>query len=145
MGVYKHVCAVAVASVLLLGLTTAQAADKEPAAYQKDFEGWSSTVAQLQKADTGGVTGTEIEMIRTLVSQGQAFLAGDKLDAIDPLLMRAEAIAWFVRSKHRRLKLEAQANAMEAQAAKTQGEAVAIKTAADTVEARFEKLEAQGL
>ena len=102
-------------------------------------------MVELQKADTTGTMAKEIEMIRTLVSQGQAFVAADKLDDIDPLLERAGAFELYIRAVLNRMEATAAAEAAEAQAVEAEKLAQESKAQADATEARFNELEAAGL
>jgi hypothetical protein len=124
---------------------TADAEDKNAKYYQKQFEQWSKAIADLKQGDPSGVTAQEIEVIRTLISQAQAFLASDKLDAIEPLLRRIEAQAEFVRAKLDRTQADDTARIAEEAAAAAEKQAQEATAAADAAEAKVKSLEAQGL
>jgi hypothetical protein len=84
-------------------------------------------------------------VIRTWISQAQAFLASEKLEEIEPLLRRIEAQAEYVRAKITRLSAEDAADEAEELAKTAQAEAQEIKQNADAAAQKLEKLESQGL
>ena len=123
----------------------AQAAEKDAKFYQKQFDHWSKVIADLKGADVTEEAGQDIEVIRTWISQAQAFLASEKLDEIEPLLRRIEAQAEYVRAKVTRLAAEDAADEAEELAKTAQAEAQKMKANADTAAKQLEKLESQGL
>lgn len=131
----------------LLG-AAALAADKEERDeqfYQKSFETLATKIAGLEKADKDKVAAKEIETIRTLVGQGQAFLANEKLKKIDPLLDRAEALVPLAKARQRRVDLDRQAEQAESEAIESETRAGEAKAAADETEQRYNDLESKGL
>jgi len=136
---------VLVVGLLVLGGVGAQAAEKNSKYYQKQFTHWSKVIADLKEADVTEGAGQDIEVIRTWISQAQAFLASEKLDEIEPLLRRIEAQAEYVRAKVTRLAAEDAADEAEELAKTAQAEALKMKANADTAAKHLEKLESQGL
>ena len=131
--------------LLVLGVMGAQAADKDAKYYQKQFTHWSKVIADLKEADVTEGVGQDIEVIRTWISQAQAFLASEKLDEIEPLLRRIEAQAEYVRAKITRLAAEDAADEAEELSKTAQAEAKKMKEDADAAAQKLEKLESQGL
>lgn len=123
----------------------ARAADKDAKYYQKQFDHWSKVIADLKEADITEQAGQDIEVIRTWISQAQAFLANDRLDEIEPLLRRIEAQAEYVRAKIKRLEAEDAAEEAEQLAKAAESQAIKAKDAADAAKATVEELEAKGL
>jgi hypothetical protein len=134
-----------VVGLLLLGLSAAQAAEKDAKYYQKQFTHWSKVIADLKEADVTEGAGQDIEVIRTWISQAQAFLANEKLDEIEPLLRRIEAQAEYVRAKITRLAAEDAADEAEELAKTAQADAQKTKANADAAAKNLDKLESQGL
>jgi len=133
-----------VCMVVTVGLA-AQAADKDAQYYQKQFDHWSKVIADLKEADITEQAGQDIEVIRTWISQAQAFLASDRLDEIDPLLKKIEAQAEYVRAKVKRLEAEDAAEEAEQLAKAAEAKAIKAKDAATAAKATMEQLEAEGL
>lgn len=123
----------------------AQAADKDVKYYQKQFDHWSKVIADLKEADITEQAGQDIEVIRTWISQAQAFLASDRLDEIDPLLKKIEAQAEYVRAKVKRLEAEDAAEEAEQLAKAAESRAIKAKDAATSAKTTMEELEAKGL
>jgi hypothetical protein len=134
-----------VVGLLVLGVVGAQAAEKDAKYYQKQFTHWSKVIADLKEADVTEGAGQDVEVIRTWISQAQAFLASEKLEEIEPLLRRIEAQAEYVRAKITRLAAEDAADEAEELAKNAQAEAQKIKQNADAAAQKLEKLESQGL
>jgi hypothetical protein len=134
-----------VVGLLVLGFAGAQAGDKDPKYYQKQFDHWSKVIADLKEADVTEGAGQDIEVIRTWISQAQAFMASEKLDEIEPLLRRIEAQAEYVRAKIHRLAAEDAADEAEELAKTAQAEAQKLKGNADAAAKKLEELESQGL
>jgi hypothetical protein len=129
----------------LLACAFAQAGDKDAKFYQKQFDRWSKVIANLKAADVTEQAGQDIEVIRTWISQAQAFVASDKLDEIEPLIRRIEGQAEYVRAKINRLAAEDSAEEAEQLAKVAEQEAIAAKDAATTAKKKMEELEAKGL
>lgn len=138
----KHLVLI-VAGVGLLGWL-AQAKEHDAAFYQKQFEQWSRAIAELKNADTDGSLGADIELIRTWITQGQAFLAQEKIGAIDPLLSRVEAQVEYLRVKLDRISAENAAQEIEDQAAAMEKQAEEKAAAAQAAEDRVRELESRG-
>lgn len=136
---------VLVVGLLVLGFVGAQAAEKDAKYYQKQFTHWSKVIADLKEADVTEGAGQDIEVIRTWISQAQAFLASDKLEEIEPLLRRIEAQAEYVRAKITRLSAEDAADEAEELAKTAKAEAQQIKANADAAAQKLEKIESQGM
>jgi hypothetical protein len=102
-------------------------------------------VVDLEKRDDDKVSAKEIETIRTLIGQGQAFLANEKLEKIDPLLERAEALVPLARARQSRVELERKADQAEREAVDAEGRANESKEKADATEQRYNELEEKGL
>jgi capsule polysaccharide export protein KpsE/RkpR len=131
------------AGVGLLGLL-AQAKERDAAFYQKQFEQWSRAIAELKNADADGSLAADIELIRTWITQGQAFLAQEKLGAVDPLLLRIEAQVEYLRVKLDRISAENAAQEVEDQAAAMEKKVGETAAAAKAAEDRVQALESQG-
>jgi len=142
---FKMIIGLAVVGLLVLGIVGAQAAEKDSKYYQKQFTHWSKVIADLKEADVTEGVGQDIEVIRTWISQAQAFLASEKLDEIEPLLRRIEAQAEYVRAKITRLSAEDAADEAEELSKTAQAEAKQMKEDADAAAQNLEKLESQGL
>jgi hypothetical protein len=134
-----------VVGLLVLGIVGAQAAEKDAKYYQKQFTHWSKVIADLKEADVTEGAGQDIEVIRTWISQAQAFLASEKLDEIEPLLRRIEAQSEYVRAKITRLAAEDAADEAEELSKTAQAEAQQMKGNADAAAQKLDKLESQGL
>ncbi len=130
---------------LLCFAAFSRAKDKTAADYQKEFEGWTKRLVALEKADTTGASKQDIEMIRTLVGQGQAFVASDKLDAVEPLMARADALGGLIEARSARIEQEAKTKKAEALASDAEAKAAEAKAKADAAEKRRQELEAMGL
>jgi hypothetical protein len=142
---FRTIIGLMVVGLLVLGVMGAQAADKDAKYYQKQFTHWSKVIADLKEADVTEGVGQDIEVIRTWISQAQAFLASEKLDEIEPLLRRIEAQAEYVRAKITRLAAEDAADEAEELSKTAQAEAKKMKEDADAAAQNLEKLESQGL
>ncbi len=77
------------ATVLALGVLTgarAQADEERDASfYTSAFEKLATSNAETETADTTHTAATDIERVRTLIGQGQAYVAADKLDEAAPV------------------------------------------------------------
>jgi hypothetical protein len=142
---FKTIVRLTVVGLLVLGFAVAQAAEKDAKYYQKQFTHWSKVIADLKEADVTEGAGQDIEVIRTWISQAQAFLANEKLEEIEPLLRRIEAQTEYVRAKVTRLAAEDAADEAEELAKTAQAEAQKMKENADAAAQKLEKLESQGL
>lgn len=119
--------------------------ERDEAFYQKTFEQLAASVVDLEKRDVDKVSAEEIETIRTLIGQGQAFLANEKLKKIEPLLERAEALVPLARARQSRVELERKADQAEREAVEAEGRANESKEKADATEQRYNELEEKGL
>jgi Spy/CpxP family protein refolding chaperone len=131
--------------LLVLGFMVAQAAEKDAKYYQKQFTHWSKVIADLKEADVTEGAGQDIEVIRTWISQAQAFLASEKLDEIEPLLRRIEAQAEYVRAKITRLAAEDAAEEAEELSKTAQAQAQTMKAKTDSAAKKLDELESKGL
>jgi uncharacterized protein with gpF-like domain len=131
------------AAVLLA--TQAAAADKDAKYYQARFDRISRVIADLKSADVGDELGQDIEVMRTWISQAQAYLAADKLDEVQPLLERIVAQVEFVRAKLKRIEAEQAAAAAEDDADEAEAAAEKTAAAAEAAEEKYQELEAKGL
>lgn len=121
------------------------AGDKGTKYYQDKFVTFSQLIAQLKTADTKGEVTSDIEVIRTFIGNGQALLAADKLDAIEPVIERIVAQAGYVQARLDRLKADRAALAAEKQAKEAEAAAAEAKRFADEAEQKNKQLEDQGL
>jgi pantothenate kinase-related protein Tda10 len=135
----------AAALAIALSASIARAEKKSSADYQKLFEAWSVSIAEIQKTDTRGSVVREIETLRTLVNQAQAFQANDKLDEIEPIEERVDVMIRFTKVKVQRVEAERRAAEAENAAREATGEAERAQADADATVARFTALEKQGL
>ncbi len=117
----------------------------DEAYFQKHFARLSTAAADLTAADTVRIATKQIQTISTLVGQGQAFLANERLDKIDFLINRGDALVSLVRVKFRRHNLDVQAGKAESEALAAEEIARKATAAADEVEARFNELEQGGM
>ena len=140
-----RLCMPMVIVVTFASVGSAGADEKSAADYQKEFASWSSKVVELDTKDTGGAVAKERELIRTLVSQGQAYLASEKIGKIAPLMEQAGALESLAKARLVRLATEAQAREAESAASQADQQAKEAEAAADAVENRYNELEAQGL
>jgi hypothetical protein len=137
---------VAVLAIACLASSLALAGKSKSASdYQKDFETWTKRLVELQKADVKGVAAQEIEMIRTLITQSQAFVASDKLEQIEPLMRRAQLTADLVEARLKRVAAEDVAAKAEQAAVSAEKAADEAQAGADAAEKRKTDLESQGL
>jgi pantothenate kinase-related protein Tda10 len=134
-----------VISALVLGLSTMARADKGSADYQKMFEQWSVSIAEIQKTDTRAAVIRETETLRTLLGQAQAFQANDKLEEIEPIEERMVVLIRYAKVKVQRVEAERRAAEAENLARGAAKEAEQAKMDADAVVARYSALEKQGL
>ena len=125
--------------------SSADAQDKDAASYQKAIEQWGAQLAELSKLDAAGGASEKIEAIRSLLGQGQAYLATEKLEQVDGLLQRADALALFVRAHTARVAKEKVAEDAQKQAAAAEQAAQEAKARLEATVARRDELEAQGL
>ena len=142
---FKTIVRLMVVGLLVLGFVGAQAAEKDAKYYQKQFTHWSKVIADLKEADVTEGAGQDIEVIRTWISQAQAFLASERLDEIEPLLRRIEAQAESVRAKITRLAAEDAADEAEELAKTARAEAEKINAAANAAAKQLKELESKGL
>lgn len=142
---FKTIVRLMVVGLLVLGFVGAQAAEKDAKYYQKQFTHWSKVIADLKEADVTEGAGQDIEVIRTWISQAQAFLASERLDEIEPLLRRIEAQAEYVRAKITRLAAEDAADEAEELAKTARAEAEKINAAANAAAKQLKELESKGL
>lgn len=136
------------AAIVAAGLMTgarAHAEDRDAAFYTSAFEKLGTNLAETQSADSTNVAATDVERIRTLIGQGQAFVAADKLDEAAPVLERAQVIARYARAKVERVAAEARATEATNNAAAAEKAAADVKAQADAMEAKAKDLEARGL
>src|SRR4051794_21802896 len=102
LGLRRMLCVIAV--TLAVAASTAIArAEKSSAEYQKMFEQWSVSIAEIQKTDTRSAVGRELETLRTLLTQAQAFQANDKLAEIEPIEERMAVLVHFTKVKVQRV------------------------------------------
>lgn len=134
------------ATVLAVGLFTsaARADDRDAAFYTSAFEKLGTNLAETQTADKTSVAATDIERVRTLIGQGQAFVASDKLEEAGPVLERAQVIARFARSKVERVGAEARAADAAAKATAAEKAAADVTAQAEAMQAKYKDLEARG-
>lgn len=125
--------------------TVAGAAEKDAKYYQGQFDRFSRVIADLKAADANDELGREIEVIRTWISQSQAYLASDKLEKIEPMIERIAAQAEYVRAKLKRMDAQEAADAAEADAGKAEAASQKTAQAADAAEKKYQELEAKGL
>jgi hypothetical protein len=134
----------AVAGVMMLS-AVAFAGDKDAAHYNAEFGKVNSGLAETETADTGRVAAAEIANVRTLVGQGQAYVASDKLDEAASVLERAQVSARYARMKVERVGAEARATEAATRATAAVKAAADAKVAAETMQARAKDLESKGL
>ncbi len=113
--------------------------------YQRRFQEWSNTVVELKKQDHHEVVQKETEALRTLIGQGQAFVASERLDQIPPIQEQVQVMTKLAKTRIKRAKLEAEAAQAEESAESAKTSAQTAKAEADAVEARYRELEAMGL
>jgi hypothetical protein len=87
----------------------------------------------------------EIETLRTLITQAQAFMASEKLEEIQPIEERAVVLARYAAAKVKRAEAEQRATEAEAEAQAAKIAAEKAKAEADALAARYAALEKQGL
>ncbi len=133
--------------LIVAGLISAAAgaADKDAKYYQQQFDRYSRVIADLKAADANDELGQEIEVIRTWISQSQAYLAADKLEQIEPMVELISAQAEYVRAKLKRMDADEAAASAEADADKAEAAAKKMAQAADAAEQKYKELEAKGL
>ena len=132
------------AVALLLAATVVWAAGTSTE-YQKQFEHWSQTISELGRHGQSAKTSNDIELMRTWLGQGQALLANEKFEQIDPLLVRIGALAEYVEARHARLDADEAAQRAEQQAKQSEDRAEAAQRAADAAATKMTQLEKRGL
>lgn len=130
---------------LLITARSGLAKERSPDEYRALFQQWTSRLAQVQKADQSRSALSELEQIRTLIGQAQAFLANDKLDEIEPIAEHAEVLLGFAANKVERVNSAAAADAAEAKAKALETKAISLRAEADAAQKRYDELESQGL
>ena len=137
------------ATVMALGLMTGARAhaseERDAAFYTSAFEKLGTMNAETETADTAHAAATDIERVRTLMGQGQAYVAADKLDQAAPVLERAQVIARYARVKVERVAAEARASAATNDAMAAENAANDVKSQADQMESKAKDLESKGL
>ena len=134
------------ALAMVVGLASARAEEERDKSYfQREIESWSSVIAELQEVDTTKASSQEVERIRNLIGQAQAFLAAEKLEEISPLLERGASLAALVRARSERIAVEQQAAAAEAAAETAEAAASEARQAAQAAQTKYDELEAKGL
>jgi hypothetical protein len=123
----------------------AHADERDAAFYTSAFEKLGTSLAETQTADTTNVAATDVERVRTLMGQGQAFVANDKLEEAAPLLERAQVISRYARAKVERVAAEARAAEANNGATAAEKAAADVKAQADAMQAKYKDLEARGL
>jgi hypothetical protein len=136
-----------IALVGVLSLSTVAFADdeKDAAYYNTAFGKVNSSLSETEGADTGRVASPEIANVRTLVGQGQAYVASDKLEEAAAILERAQVSARFARMKVERVGAEARAAEAQQRATDAVKAAADAKVAAETMQAKAKDLESKGL
>src|SRR4051812_436613 len=94
-------------SVLALASTALADDDKNAAYYNAALGKVNSSLSETEGADQGRVASAEIANVRTLVGQGQAYVASDKLEEAAGILERAQVSARYARMKVERVGAEA--------------------------------------
>lgn len=140
----KLVLAASTLAMSLLIGARAHADDRDAAFYTSAFEKLGTSLAQTQTADSTSIAATDVERVRTLIGQGQAFVANDKLDEAAPILERAQVIARYARTKVERVGAEARAAEAAAIAQAADKAAADVKAQADAMSAKAKELEARG-
>jgi hypothetical protein len=137
------------AAVLALGVLTGARAqadeERDVSFYTSAFEKLATSNAETETADTTHTAATDIERVRTLIGQGQAYVAADKLDEAAPILERAQVIARYARVKVERVAAETRAQAATNDAMAAEKAANDVKSQADQMETRAKDLESKGL
>ena len=118
--------------------------ERDAAYYTSAFEKLGTSLAETQTADTTNVAATDVERVRTLVGQGQAYVASEKLEEAAQILQRAQVIARFARAKVERVGAEARAAEATAGATAAEKAAADVKAQADAMQAKVKDLEARG-
>ena len=127
-------------------VAVAHAGERNAGEYQKLFEQWGASIAEMQKKTQASTAAlAEIETLRTLIGQAQAFVASDKLEEIQPIEERAVVLIRLAQVKVKRAEAEQRAMDAEAEAKAMQEEADRAKAEADALAARYAALEKQGL
>ncbi|MBC7792080.1 MAG: hypothetical protein H7Z43_00100 [Clostridia bacterium] len=137
-------CALTV-SVLALTTTAFADDDKNAAFYNAALGKVNSSLSETEGADQGRVASAEIANVRTLVGQGQAYVASDKLDEAAGILERAQVSARYARMKVERVGAESRATEAQTQATAALKAAADSKVAAETMQAKAKDLESRGL
>ena len=147
----KHIIKTAFRGVLPVGLLcmgglvgSAQASKATESEARQQLDGWSQRIVALSAKETGKTAG-DIERLRSLLSQGQAFVASEKLSSVGPVLERMDALEGYVQSKQARLAQEGKAAAADAALKAAQTRLAEITAAASAAKKTMDKLEAKGL
>jgi hypothetical protein len=138
-----HYGCVVLASALLAA--TASAGDRDATYYTNAFQQLGTSIAEIQTIDTTSAAATDLELVRTLRGQGQAFVASDKLDEAAPILERTSVVTRYARAKVERVGAEAHATAAVAAALAAEKDSAAVKAQAEAQQQRARELEARGL
>jgi hypothetical protein len=141
----KLVAAAVVAVSLLTGARAQAEEERDASFYTKAFEKLAMDNAQTGAADTTHVATIDIEGVRVLIGQGQAYVAADKLDAAAPVLERAQVISRYAGVKVERAAAEQRAQQAASDAVAAEKAAADMKAQADQMEAKMKDLESRGL
>lgn len=135
----------AIAGALLISSAAMAGDDKDAAYYNAAFGKVNAGLAETEGADTGRVASAEVANVRTLVGQGQAYVASDKLDEAAAVLERAQVNARYARMKVERVGAESRASEAQQRATAAIKAAADAKVAAETMQAKAKELESKGL
>jgi hypothetical protein len=143
----KHRWIILTAPIALtcLAIGWAWADEHDAKFYNQQFDQFSRIIADLKAADVTEAASRDIELVRTWISQGQAYLANDKLDQIDPILKRMEAQAEYIRIKIDAANAEEAAEEAEQAAQQAEAQANQARETLKASETKLQQLEAQGL
>lgn len=133
------------AGVLMLGAAAMAGSDKDAAYYNAAFGKVNSSLAETEGADTGRVASAEVANVRTLVGQGQAYVASDKLDEAAAVLERAQVTSRYARMKVERIGAESRASEAQSNATAAVKAAADSKAALEVMQAKAKDLESKGL
>lgn len=142
---FIRIAATSVVATAIFFASSARADEHDAAYYNAAFERVGGSIGPTQTADTTRVAASELELVRTLVGQGQSLTAADKLDEADQVLTRASVVARYAAAKVQRASAEARAAEAIASASAAEQAASSVKADAAAKAKRAAELEASGL
>ena len=113
--------------------------------HSKRFTAISEQIGRLENHEKAAALRSEIEQIRTWLSEAQALHAAEKHDKAQQIVLRIEALAEFAAARQQRLSTEDAAAQAEVKAKAAQKAAAQARRAAAAAHKQRKTLENKGL